>query len=623
MLQDIRKNSQGTAAKIIIGIIVIAFAGFGLESILVSGGSGSVAEVNGEPITPNELNQSLQTQQRRMMAMMGENLDPSLLDPDRLRPQVMDALVTRKLLLQSAQSNGLSISEREVGALIGGMAQFQVDGQFSPDAYRAALANAGYGPAYFKQSLMEDLVVSQMRNGLSASEFVTPAEAQLNARVTLEQRDLRYLTLPREQFAEAVPVGTGDIEAYYANNQAQFMSEESVDLDYIELVADDFVEPVEEGTLRDAYEQALSDPRYGVQNRVSHILFTDQGEGPLAGRLAEAQSRLAAGEAFDAVASALSEDAGSSNAGGDLGYSSGDAFPEEMEAALARLEVGQVSEPVETEAGTHLLLVTERDAADPPSFESMRAELEEQIGLEEARVTMLRVVETLRDLSFNASDLEEPAAELELELASAEGVTRSQSEGLFARPALREAAFSEEVLQAGHNSEVIEIGANHYVVLRVRSHQEPQVKPIAEVESDIVAILQDQKTLEAMRAEAQTLLARLENGTSLEAIATETGYPWQVELGLARNATILEPGVIDRAFAMAPPAEGETVADVVFTATGDALLLQLFRVTPGAYEVLTDVQKNQLRRALTGELGGLVDNQYVRGLRDGAEINVL
>jgi peptidyl-prolyl cis-trans isomerase D len=623
MLQDIRKSSQGTAAKVIIGLIVISFAGFGLQSILLDGGGGSVAEVNGEAITPNELNQALNTQQRRMIAMMGDELDPSLLEPERLRPQVMDTLVTRKLLLQSARENGLGVSEREVGALIGTMEQFHVNGQFSPEAYRAALANAGYSPAYFKQSLIEELVVSQMRTGLAGTEFVTPAELALNAKVALEQRDIRYLTLPREQFAEAVPVSTGEIEAYYANNQQQFMTEESVDLDYIELVAADFIEPVDENLVREAYEQEITDLRYGVQNRVSHILFTADGDTPVAERLADAQARLAAGEDFAEVARSLSDDAGSANAGGDLGFSAGDAFPEEMENALDELEIGQVSAPVETDAGTHLLLVTERNAADPPPFETLREGLEERLALEEARVALVRVVESLRDLSFNASDLDGPAAELDLELKRVQQVTRTQADGLFARPALREAAFSEEVLEAGHNSEVIEIGSDHYVALRVRKHNEPRVQPIEAVQSRIVLAIEEQKTLEAMRTEARTILDAINGGASIESIATEKGYDWQVELALGRTAGNLDQAVIARAFALTPPEEGQTTADIVFDSNGDAKVLQLFRVTPGEYASLRDEQKQQLGQALTAEMGNLVDTQYVRGLRDGAEITIL
>lgn len=619
MLQDIRKGTQGTAAKVVIGLIVISFAGFGLQSILVDGGTGSVGEVNGETITPNEFNQALNTQQRRLISMMGDNFDPSLLEPDRLRPQVMEALVTRKLLLQSASAQGLAVSEREIGALIGGMEQFHVDGQFSPDAYRAALANAGYDPAYFKRSLREDLTVNQLRSGLAGSEFVTPAEIGLNAKIALEQRDVRYLTLPQERFAQNERVSDSDIEAYYAENPLQFQTEEALDLDYIELLAEDFVKPVEEATLREAYNLEIEEARYGTQNRVSHILFTDDVES----KLAAAQSKLAGGASFAEVAREFSDDAGSANLGGDLGFSTGDAFPEEMEAALALLDVDQVSEPVETDAGTHLLLVTERSEAAPPTFEEMRMELEERIALQEARVEIVRVVETLRDLAFNADDLNAPAQEMGLEVEQVENVTRTQVEGLFARPSLRTAAFSEEVLEQGHNSDVIEIGDNHYVALRVRAHHLPEVLPIATVRDEIEATIRLAQTTAAMNAEADSLLAALKNGESIESLATEKGYEWQVELGLDRRAQNLPQAVMQRVFELPSPHADQAVADVVVSETGDAVVVQLVSVTPGDLTLLSDAQRQQLERGVTNELSNLLDTQYMRGLRDGADISLL
>lgn len=619
MLQDIRKSTQGTAAKVVIGLIVISFAGFGLQSILVDGGRGSVGEVNGETITPNEFNLAMNTQQRRLISMMGENFDPSLLEPERLKPQVMDSLVTRKLLLQSAAAHNLSVSEREIGALIGGMEQFQVDGKFSPDAYRAALAGAGYDPIYFKQSLAEDLTVNQLRSGLAGSEFVTPAEIGLNAKIALEQRDVRYLTLPQEQFAQTDPIAEGEIEAYYANNQLQFQTEEAVDLDYIELVAEDFVKPVDEAILREAYELEIQEAQYGIQNRVSHILLIDDVDE----KLAAVQEKLATGASFADVAQEYSDDAGSANLGGDLGFSTGDAFPEEMEAALALLDLNEVSGPVVTDAGTHLLLVTERSEVAPPPFEELRADIEERIAIQEARVEIVRVVETLRDLAFNADDLNEPAEEMGLEVEQVEGVTRTQVESLFSKPALRTAAFSEEVLEQGHNSDVIEIGENHYVALRVREHHQPEVLPIDEVKDQIEATIRVAKTTAAMKAEAQALLANLESGRSLEELATEKGYEWQVELGLDRGAQNLAPGVMRRVFELPIPQEGQTVADVVISDTGDAVLLQLIAVNAGDYELLSDVQKSQLERAVANEFSNLLDTQYMRGLRDGADITLL
>ncbi len=153
MLQDIRSNIQGTMAKIIIGLIVISFSIFGIESILLGGGSSGVAEVNGEDVSAFEVQQAVNTQKRQMIAMMGDNIDPALLDDDLLGAQALEGIINRRLLMQSANSMELAVSEREVGTVIAGMEQFQLDGQFSPEVYKSVLSSAGYTPASFKQVL--------------------------------------------------------------------------------------------------------------------------------------------------------------------------------------------------------------------------------------------------------------------------------------------------------------------------------------------------------------------------------------------------------------------------------------------------------------------------------------
>ncbi len=351
MLQDIRKNSQGTLAKIIVGVIIRAFAGFGLESILLGGSSNSVAEVNGEPISPMELQQAVNNQKRQLIAMMGDNLDPAMLDDQLLERQAMQSLIQRKLLLQSATDMGLTISDAQVGAVVASMEQFQLDGQFSADMYRARLGDAGFTPASFKQTMVEDMTLGQARAGLAGSEFATPAELALNARIVGEQRDLRYLTIPLDTYLQDEEVDVEDIQAYYEANADSFLSQESVDLDYIELRADDFREPVEEQAILDAYQEEIVNGQYQTESKVSHILFeqgADESDEAFAKRIADVEASLAGGADFAEVAAESSDDIGSSGFGGDLGFTAGDAFPEEMEAVIAELAVDSESAPVET-----------------------------------------------------------------------------------------------------------------------------------------------------------------------------------------------------------------------------------------------------------------------------------
>ncbi len=623
MLQDIRKSTQGTAAKIIVGLIVVSFSLFGIESILLGGGSNGVAEVNGEDISPLEVQQAVNNQKRRLIGMMGENFDPTLIDDDRLAAQALEGIINRKLLLQAAQDMGLAVSEKELGRMIAGMEQFQIDGVFSPDMYKSTLASAGYTPASFKQTLREDLLVTHLRTGLAGSDFATPAEMELNARVIGEQRDLRYVTLPLDRFVSDEPVSESEIQSFYDSNQARFMQPESVLLDYIELSLDDYRQPVEESALRELFEQEQASYAYQTRNRVSHILLEEEGDKPRDQRLADIRAALDAGRPFAEVAREFSDDIGSAGNGGDLGFTSGDAFPDAMEEAIANLPVNTVSEPVKTDAGTHLILVTAREEGDPPSFEDMRAELEDTLQVTEARAELLRAVETLKDTVFNADDLTGPGQELDLEVKRSERVVRDQQTGRFANTALISAAFSDDVLELGHNSDVIELANDEWLVLRVHQHNPAAAQPLAEVRDQVIAAINDERATVAIAAAAESLASDLRTGGSIEDYANENNYQWQVELAARRDSPIVPRPVLARAFELPAPEEGSSIVEIVTTVTGDVQVFELLRAQPGGLALLEEAEQQRLRQQIRGEFGGLIDAELQRRLRDDADITVL
>ncbi len=624
MLQDIRKGSQGTAAKVIVGLIVVSFALFGIESILLGGGSAGVAEVNGEDINPQEVQLAVNNQKRRLIAMMGENFDPSMIDDDQLAAQALDGLINRKLLMQAAESMGLAVSDSELATIVAGMEQFQIDGVFSPDMYKSTLASAGYTPASFKQSLREDLLIGQLRAGLAGSDFATSAEMRLNARIVGELRDLRYVTLPLDRFIDTGEVDEASIVSYYEEHQAEFMRPESVVLDYIELSLEEFRQPVEESVLREQYKLQLKDYAYQTRHRVSHILLQESDDTPVIERLAAARAALESGREFADVAREYSDDIGSASGGGDLGYTTGDTFPPEMETAIAALELDTVSKPVKTDAGTHLILVTEREEAAPPSFDDMREELEESVQVAAARTELLRTVETLKDQVFNAEDLNGPADELELEVQRSEPVLRDQASGRFSTPTLLSAAFSEDVLEMGHNSEVLELADDKWIVLRVHQHDPAAARPLAEVRDEVAEAIRRDRAAEAVADTAATLAEGLRKGElRIEDFANENDYEWRVELAVRRDNPSVPATVLQRIFRLPEPADGENTVATVTTPAGDLQVIELMRVQPGELSGLEPAGEQRLRQQITGEFAGFVDGDFQRRLRDGADINVL
>lgn len=624
MLQNIRANSKGTLAKIIIGLIVISFSIFGIESLLVGGGSNAVAEINGEELSPSEVQQTVNLQKRRLLSMLGDNADPALLDDDRLAAQAIESLIERKLLVQAAEAQGLVVADSDIGAIIAAMEQFQIDGEFSAPLYQNTLASAGYTPALFQRSLREDLLLTQLRAGLSASEFATPTELGATATVTAEQRDIRYLALPLASFQERAVITDDEVKAYYEANQQAFMSPESVDISYIELTAEAFYQPVSEERLREEFELAKQDVQYQTESRVAHILLeqgSDETDAAFAERVETARRAVAEGTPFEEAAATYSDDVGSADFGGDLGFTAGDTFPEPMEDAIADLAPGQVSDPVETEAGIHLVKVLERRAGESIRFEDMRADLEQQIQAAEARRELLLAVEQLRDRVFNAENLRGPADAMDLEVETIDDVRRGNQDGVFGSQSLQSAIFSEDVLDLRHNSEVIEIDPDRFVVVHVEAYNEPEAQPLAQVRERITSRLAVERAREVSSEEARNIIARLESGETMEQVANDLGYDWQVELGATRSSGRLPQAVSQRGFEFPAP-NGEPLRDVARARDGDLYVVELARVRPGQLASLDAGQRSRLTDRVAGEYAGLVQRHFEKRLRDKADITV-
>ncbi|MEM0952665.1 MAG: SurA N-terminal domain-containing protein [Pseudomonadota bacterium] len=623
MLQSLRQSLQGTIAKVIMALIIVPFALVGVESLLTGGGVQYVAEVNDDKISAVDLQLEVNQQKRRLLMTMGENLDPSLLDDQLLAGPSLDFLIQKSLLTQAAADYGMAISDQALADFISDMDVFKVNERFDEAMFRRVISEQGYSPAGFQQALRQDMIMTQLRAGIAGSTFATPAEIEQLAAFAEERRDLRYMVLPIGKFRSDAEIDDAAIVARYEEGEADYMTEESVVLSYIELTPEDFAAQIEvaDADMRELYEAELELWRQPEQRRVAHILLTtEDGESAETydARIADVSARLFAGEDFAELAEALSDDIGSASQGGELGFTDGSLFPAPMEDAIAELGLGQISDPVQTDAGTHFITLLELRDGKVREYEEVRGELEQRLRQERAQRDLIKTVERLRDLAFNAEDLSGPAQELDITVEISEPVTRTQAEGLFANAALRTAAFSTEVLGEGFNSEVVELAAEHFVVLRVKEHRLPERRALEEVRNQIVAQLRDEAARERIRETADRLLSRLRAGESIEALALENEYLWQVELASARNNPAAPEALLQRAFRLPSPAQGQTVFDYVQNSEGDIEVLELVRVLPP--EDLAGARRQLLERQLINEHGQQTDSYFQQQLRDSADI---
>lgn len=622
MLQSMRQGAQSTTAKIIIGLIVLSFAAFGLETLLPGGAGTSVAEVNGEEISPFALQEAVTQQKRQLISILGEDIDPALLDDERLQPRALESLIQRALLMQNASKLNLVASDAQIGKSITAIDAFQLNGSFSPEAYKSVLANAGYTPERFRRMQAEDIVLTQLQTALSETEFVTQQELSAMANLLAEERDVRYLVIPEGTLVENSALSESALQTYYEAYQSDFLRPEQVVVDYILLTPDDFREPVAEDLVRQQYESVRDEYTVTTQSRVSHILLIpdeDESEGDFARRVADVSERLDRLEDFSALAEELSDDIGSASLGGELGFTDGTAFPEEMEAAIAALqEPGEVSAAIITDAGTHFIRLDERIAGETVSFDDVKEELRSSIESAEAERALLVKVEELRDLVFNAPDLSDPAETIGAAVARSEAFSRESGSGLFSEDALRQMAFSDDVLNARNNSEVVELSGRRFAVLRINEVKPAQVAPFLEVEAEIRERLRTELAAEAL-ADLQTRAEQnLGDGASLEEVATSLGLEWRVELATTRLASQLPRPVLEAAFAM-PAGEPATLRAVAVPGDGYAMV-QLARVTPGSVNSLTRTETDSLLTRRNAEQQRLSFGEYLKYQRDVADI---
>ena len=616
MLQSMREGAKSPWVLVIIGLIVLSFVLTGAESLTFGGAQSGAAKVNDREISFNELQFAIEQQRRQLTEIYGDQLDPSLLDDDLLRPGVLNNLVDRALLEDYAVSLGIAASPEAIRRSIISNPAFEVDGSFSADYYRDILRSNGLTTDQYRaeQSGTDQLV--KLESIIGDADFITSVEAKAAIDVVVERRDVRFLVIPDTALSSQYQVNDTAISEYYEANKALFAQPERLTVEFVELNPSQFVLPVDEAELQTQLADALADYETEAQSEVAHILLVqndDETDQAYAERINEVGARLQADEDFAAIAADASDDIGSSFVGGDLGFTDGSVFPDAMEEAIANLEVGGISTAVTTDAGTHFILVKSRSAAEQVPDELLRAEITESLQTAQTQRDLLIAVDELRELVFTSSGLEAAAQELGLVIATSQPFSRDQGEGLFSEASLRNAAFSDDVLVDANNSDVIELSGSRFVALAVKEQLPEGTKPLAEVRSSISAQLTSEAQDRAMTTLVDEVNASLAAGETLEAISTAKGYEWRVELAATRQNVNLPSSVLQSAFSKRS-ADTETVSAVRLDDERYALV-QLARTQAGREDTMVGVERDALLREVSDVSASLLRQEFMADLK--------
>ena len=597
MLDSFRTNMRGIALGIVIVIgAIFAFSGTG--SLLTVANIDTAIVVNDVNVSENDVIRAISNQKRQILSE-NEGLDPAVLSDEMMRPGAIEQLITQELFKQASIGQNLTLSQQDITNIILDIDGFQSDGKFDQNMYRFAIQRQGYTSAMFGDVLKNDAVVQQLVAGISSTAFTTNTELSALAGVTEQQRDYYYLKLPIEGIEKAVQLSDKQITGYYENNLDVFTTAPEVRIDYIELNSELLMDAsaITENKVLARFEEEVGNRDMAESRQAAHILLSES----TAEVVEEIQAKIDAGVEFTVLAKDYSEDFGSAESGGDLGYTSGETFPEAFEKALAELEVGQISGPVNTDAGTHFIKLLD---IQQESYElsEQRSRIERELIQESTSDLLVEKLQNLKELSFNAESLAEVAADVGLELKTSEAFPQSGGGGVAAFPAVVKAAFSTEVVNDQYASEVLELGNDRYLVLKLNEYIAARQQELPEVRERVVQLVTDDVSKNQLAEQGGALLARVMAGESVETVAKSENLSWQVVIDGTRRNTDSDAEIGQKVFSLPKPV-AESVVESFYLSNGDFVVASLTGVTEGRLDRLTKQQKASLVGAATVSRG--------------------
>lgn len=620
MLQDIRDNSQGVIAKVIIGFIVAIFALFGVDSI-VNGfvTSPPVAEINGEEITEAQL----QVNTQNLLNSIGGSADS--LDQGLLEQIALSQILEEVLLRQSAEKSAMAVSNNRIDRSIIENPNFQIDGAFNADLAVRTMASQGFSIPIYRESLQQQMLLSQLANAYSSSAFVTNSELERIAGLSAQTRDFRYLSIPLGTRTLGTSISDAEIESYFKENQQNFTQPETVSVSYVLLdksVISDAIE-LDEGTVETQYETERSAFEGAAEKRASHILFEvgdNLSEGQATELAVTAKRRIDSGEPFETVALAMSTDTVSAEEGGDIGYTDGSAFPLAIEETLGILSIDEVSGPVVSDFGVHIVKLTEDSVNTFQSFEEVAERIERELKSSEVELIYAERLGDLSNLAFETGNLDTISEELEMEILTSSIFSRIGGSGIFSDQALIAAAFSDEVLLEDNNSEVIELSTSQAVVLNVRLFNEAAVLPLGEVEPEIAVILRTQMERDAVQSLNEQLLTSIENDESVDQLLAENQLEWLTEEGADRAAVSVNREILNQVFSMSLANTDRPAYDNLILTNGTAVIVELNSVSAGSIASFAQIDREIMISSMISDFGNSDFQAYMTNLQESADI---
>ena len=632
MLQLIRDNATGWIAWGIVILISIPFALWGIHQYVTPDSSVAVATVDDTEIGYYDFQRRYARRRQQVQSMLGARL----LGEDqesRLRREVLDGMIDSQVVISSGMNAGMRVGDEQLANTIQTQEVFRSGDGFSQDAYESWLRSQGYSAGGFEEELRRSVLEQQIALGVSGSDFMPTGELRDSVRMRLQKRTFSLLTIPASDFAGAEPAES-EIAAHFERHRDAYMAPERLRLRYLEISMDEIAAgiKVDDDELRALFEAERESFVTPEKREVSHILISvpadadSTAEEEARARLAALRSRVEVGESFEDLARDNSDDPGSATAGGSLGFIERGVMVPPFEEAAFALAPGELSEPVRSSYGWHLIRVTSVQESRNATFEEVREQVLAQYRAREAERIYVEHAETLANVTYeHPESLEAGAQELGLAIRETSPVTRAgeSDDTIASQPAVVAAAFSSDVLDEGNNSDPIEFESGRMVVVRAFDHEPPRALALDEARARIIETLQAEARRGAVTERGRDVLAELRGGRDADAVAADTGLEWSRFEDVGRAGGELSERLLEVAFRMPRPESGSARFDGVVDANGDFVVIALARVDDGDVSTLSDDESRSLSRALEADIGRIMFDAFVRGRREASDVQIV
>lgn len=605
MLIEIRDRASSLVAYVIIGLLILSFALWGIQEYFGAGGAPAAAAVNDVEITIPEFSDRFQQYRQQLRSNLGRTYEQQFPDEGVIKQQVIEGMVDMEILRQEVTEAGFRISDTSLVQKIQQVPQFRKDGKFDPELYTRLLQAQRYDKARFEAELREQEKLEQFELSLASSSFMTQADLQRFQQLFRQSRDFSYALV--QISPDSIEVSDQEVDDYYKENQAQFQTPEQVRLAYIEVTEDALFDQIRVGE-----DEALSIYREQPERfmtselrRARHILIRvpEQVAGnPAEWDRAREQAneyirQLKGGASFEKLARLYSQDTLSAGKGGDIGFiAPGDLASDALGKALFRLDVGAYSQPIRTDQGIQIVQLVEVQEPEQQPFAEVHENIVNERKGKMAQARFIEIADELANLVVEQpDDLTEAAETFGLEIQETGWLTSSATAGIFANSRVRLTAFTSDILEEGLNSELIEITDGHVLAFRVLEHKVPELKPSEDVAGEIRKQLHTRKAAEQAVEIGEEMYAQLQSGIGLQELSDKNALK-QIRYGTLYRDDGRVPGkIMDLAFTMARPeadADGVSAGGVALD-DGSFALLELHSVTDGP-EALDETAALQL-----------------------------